>query len=237
MAFDYNKYLKNNPLLKENQEIPSGNLNRIDKSKSLKVDDVTTFSSGKYKGKKAKIVKDLGNGRFELELMNEDSTMVQGTKGKDAAQDALNLAAQKAINDKLGIKKEVKKSSSNSSTGLSQYLPKSVTEIGEEDDAEDVVDTWGKDDFANDFSDEEPKAAAIKAIEIPGIEDMEDDSEEDIVPPVTPTPQENGYKLMRGATGYAFLVGNRAFNISDEDAQAFKNGDISAKEAIANAKM
>jgi hypothetical protein len=49
-------------------EIPSGNLNRIDKTKSLKVGDIATFSTGKHKGKKVKIVKDLGNGKFELEL-------------------------------------------------------------------------------------------------------------------------------------------------------------------------
>ena len=54
-----------------NEEIPSGNLNRIEKKRSLKVGDVTTFSKGKYKGKKVKIVKDLGKGKFELELIKE----------------------------------------------------------------------------------------------------------------------------------------------------------------------
>jgi len=65
-------YLKHNDYIKEStNEIPAGNLNRIDKNKSLKVGDVTTFSIGKHKGKKVKILKDLGNGRFELELIEE----------------------------------------------------------------------------------------------------------------------------------------------------------------------
>jgi len=54
-----------------NEEIPSGSLNRIDKNRSLKVGDVTTFSNGKHKGKKVKIVKDLGKGKFELEFIKE----------------------------------------------------------------------------------------------------------------------------------------------------------------------
>jgi hypothetical protein len=52
-------------------ETPIGMLNRLNPNKSLKVGDITTFSSGKYKGKKVKIVKDLGDGRFELEIVGE----------------------------------------------------------------------------------------------------------------------------------------------------------------------
>jgi len=59
----------------EEEKTPSGNLNRVDKKKSLKVGDVTTFSSGKYKGKKVKIIKVLDNGKYELELVTEDKNL------------------------------------------------------------------------------------------------------------------------------------------------------------------
>jgi hypothetical protein len=48
----------------------AGMLNRLDKNKSLKVDDVTTIKSGKYKGKKVKIVADLGGGSYGLEFVS-----------------------------------------------------------------------------------------------------------------------------------------------------------------------
>jgi hypothetical protein len=54
------------------EEISMVFLNRINKNKSLKVGDITTISQGKYKGKKVKIVKDLGNGNFELESVKEE---------------------------------------------------------------------------------------------------------------------------------------------------------------------
>jgi hypothetical protein len=74
--------------LQENKT-PSGNLNRVDKKKSLKVGDVTTFSSGKYKGKKVKIIKVLDNGKYELELVTEDKkslneSMIGGIVGIEA---------------------------------------------------------------------------------------------------------------------------------------------------------
>ena len=50
----------------------SGNLNRVNKNKALKVGDVTTFSSGKNKGKKVKVVKVLDNGKFEVELLEKE---------------------------------------------------------------------------------------------------------------------------------------------------------------------
>jgi hypothetical protein len=56
-------------------ETPVGMLNRLNPNKSLKVGDITTFLSGKYKGKKVKIVKDLGNSRFELELIGSAEEM------------------------------------------------------------------------------------------------------------------------------------------------------------------
>ena len=45
-------------------------LKRIYKNKQLKVDDVTTIQSGKYKGKKVKIVADLGGGSYALEFVS-----------------------------------------------------------------------------------------------------------------------------------------------------------------------
>jgi ribosomal protein L14E/L6E/L27E len=56
------------------EEISMALLNRIDKNKSLKVGDITTIKQGKNKGKKVKIVKDLGSGSFELELVKEEIT-------------------------------------------------------------------------------------------------------------------------------------------------------------------
>jgi endo-1,4-beta-mannosidase len=56
-------------VLKEESEM-SGLLNRLDKNKSLKVGDVTTIRSGKYKGKKVKIVADLGGGSYGLEFVS-----------------------------------------------------------------------------------------------------------------------------------------------------------------------
>ena len=47
----------------------AGMLNRLNKNKSLKVDDITTIKSGKYKGKKVKIVAD-------TLLLTQDSTLV-----------------------------------------------------------------------------------------------------------------------------------------------------------------
>jgi hypothetical protein len=55
--------------IKKEGEI-SGMLNRLDKNKSLKVDDITTIKSGKYKGKKVKIVADLGGGSYGLEFVS-----------------------------------------------------------------------------------------------------------------------------------------------------------------------
>jgi hypothetical protein len=52
-------------------KIPTGMLKRIDKNKSLKVGDVTTLMSGKLKGKKVEIVKDLGDGQYEVQLVKE----------------------------------------------------------------------------------------------------------------------------------------------------------------------
>jgi hypothetical protein len=54
----------------------SGNLNRVNKNKALKVGDVTTFSSGKNKGKKVKVVKVLDNGKFEVELLEKEKASV-----------------------------------------------------------------------------------------------------------------------------------------------------------------
>ena len=65
---DYNEIVGAAEDIKET-ETPIGMLNRLNPNKSLKVGDITTFSSGKYKGKKVKIVKDLGDGRFELEIV------------------------------------------------------------------------------------------------------------------------------------------------------------------------
>jgi hypothetical protein len=48
----------------------AGLLNRLNKSKSLKVGDITTIQSGKYKGKKVKIIADLGNGNYGLEFVS-----------------------------------------------------------------------------------------------------------------------------------------------------------------------
>jgi hypothetical protein len=48
----------------------AGLLKRVDKNKPLKVDDVTTIQSGKHKGKKVKIVADLGGGSYALEFVN-----------------------------------------------------------------------------------------------------------------------------------------------------------------------
>ena len=48
----------------------AGLLARIDKNKPLKVDDVTTIQSGKHKGKKVKIVADLGGGSYALEFLS-----------------------------------------------------------------------------------------------------------------------------------------------------------------------
>jgi len=56
------------------EEISMALLNRIDKNKSLKVGDITTIKQGKNKGKKVKIIKDLGSGSFELELVKEEIT-------------------------------------------------------------------------------------------------------------------------------------------------------------------
>jgi hypothetical protein len=58
-----------NPINETEDEI-AGMLNRLDKNKSLKVDDVTTIKSGKYKGKKVKIVADLGGGSYGLEFVS-----------------------------------------------------------------------------------------------------------------------------------------------------------------------
>jgi hypothetical protein len=55
--------------IKKEGEI-SGMLNRLDKNKSLKVDDITTIKSGKSKGKKVKIVADLGGGSYGLEFVS-----------------------------------------------------------------------------------------------------------------------------------------------------------------------
>lgn len=52
-----------------NSEIPAGFLKRIDKNKPLKIGDITTLMSGKLKGKRVKIVKDFGKGRYEVELV------------------------------------------------------------------------------------------------------------------------------------------------------------------------
>ena len=48
----------------------AGFLNRLDKNKSLKVGDITTIQSGKYRGKKVKIIADLGGGSFGLEFLD-----------------------------------------------------------------------------------------------------------------------------------------------------------------------
>jgi hypothetical protein len=48
----------------------AGFLNRHDKNKSLKVGDITTIKSGKYRGKKVKIIADLGGGHFGLEFID-----------------------------------------------------------------------------------------------------------------------------------------------------------------------
>jgi transcription antitermination factor NusG len=56
-------------ILKEEGEM-LGLLNRIDKNKSLKVGDITTIKSGKFKGKKVKIIADLGRGSFGLEFLD-----------------------------------------------------------------------------------------------------------------------------------------------------------------------
>jgi hypothetical protein len=58
-----------NPINETEDEI-AGMLNRLDKNKSLKVDDITTIKSGKYKGKKVKIVADLGGGSYGLEFVS-----------------------------------------------------------------------------------------------------------------------------------------------------------------------
>ena len=58
-----------NPINETEDEI-AGMLNRLDKNKSLKVDDTTTIKSGKYKGKKVKIVADLGGGSYGLEFVS-----------------------------------------------------------------------------------------------------------------------------------------------------------------------
>jgi len=56
-------------VLKEEGEM-SGLLNRLDKNKPLKVGDITTIKSGKYAGKKVKIVADLGGGSYGLEFVS-----------------------------------------------------------------------------------------------------------------------------------------------------------------------
>lgn len=56
-------------VLNEENEL-AGMLNRLDKNKRLKVGDITVISSGKYKGKKVKIIADLGNGNYGLEFVN-----------------------------------------------------------------------------------------------------------------------------------------------------------------------
>jgi hypothetical protein len=48
----------------------AGLLKRVDRNKPLKVDDVTTIQSGKHKGKKVKIVADLGGGSYALEFVD-----------------------------------------------------------------------------------------------------------------------------------------------------------------------
>ena len=58
-----------NENLNEESEL-AGILKRIDKNKKLNVDDVTTIQSGKYKGKKVKIVADLGGGSYALEFVS-----------------------------------------------------------------------------------------------------------------------------------------------------------------------
>ena len=78
---DYNEIVGVVEDIKET-ETPIGMLNRLNPNKSLKVGDITTFSSGKYKGKKVKIVKDLGDGRFELEIVGvaEDTSIQEMIK-------------------------------------------------------------------------------------------------------------------------------------------------------------
>jgi hypothetical protein len=56
-------------VLNEENEL-AGMLNRLDKNKSLKVGDITTIGSGKYKGKKVKIIADLGGGSYGLEFVS-----------------------------------------------------------------------------------------------------------------------------------------------------------------------
>ena len=55
-----------------------GYLNRLNPSETLKVGDITTiFGSEKNEGKKVKITKDLGNGAFEMEFV-EDEDLDEG---------------------------------------------------------------------------------------------------------------------------------------------------------------
>jgi hypothetical protein len=56
--------------INEDEDEIAGMLNRLNKNKSLKVDDITTIKSGKYKGKKVKIVADLGGGSYGLEFVS-----------------------------------------------------------------------------------------------------------------------------------------------------------------------
>jgi hypothetical protein len=65
---EISKALAENQIKEEDKM--AGMLNRLDKNKPLKVDDITTIKSGKYAGKKVKIVADLGGGSYGLEFVS-----------------------------------------------------------------------------------------------------------------------------------------------------------------------
>jgi hypothetical protein len=71
-VYDYifDKVAEYDNQVNETEDEMAGMLNRLDKNKSLKVDDITTIKSGKYKGKKVKIVADLGGGSYGLEFVS-----------------------------------------------------------------------------------------------------------------------------------------------------------------------
>ena len=66
---EISKALAENQIKEEDKM--AGMLNRLDKNKPLKVDDITTIKSGKYAGKKVKIVADLGGGSYGLEFVEK----------------------------------------------------------------------------------------------------------------------------------------------------------------------
>lgn len=63
-------------------------LKRINPKKSLKVGDVTIISNGKYRGKKVKILKDLGSGRYELEFIEESNKKIKTSETNAATPTA-----------------------------------------------------------------------------------------------------------------------------------------------------